>query len=166
MGNYLGYITKLARNDKNKEIYDVNLNTVSIATMQDLDLSKIESAKSYKIIDYVDVIWIDFLRKSLTVAFEVEIKKDWSSAIDRLMSVSHANSNSENVINIIISDKEDDYRSIREYAKMDFRVSVPIKFKLAHLTTNRLLEILKMRDKGFSLEHIKESFLNKLEYIN
>lgn len=165
LGNYFGYMTKLARNDKNKKIYDIDLNTVSIATMKNLDLSNIKSRQSFKAIDFVDVIWIDKVKNNLTVAFEVELNKDWPAAIDRLMSVSYANSNSEDVTNIIISDREDDYINIKEYAKMDFRISVPIKFRLAHLTTSNLIEVLEMRDKGISLEHIREGFFKKLKYI-
>lgn len=165
LGIYLGYISKLAQNDKNKEIYGVNLNTVCTATMEDLDLSHLKSRKSLEKIDYVDVIWIDNKTNNLTVAIEIEFKKDWLDALVRLASVSFASSCPSKVLNVIISEKEDDFMAIKDIANMDIIDFLPIKIKLAHLTTQKLLEILSMRDTGVDSDLIKKRFFRELRYI-
>jgi hypothetical protein len=165
LGVYLGYITKLAQNDKNKEIYGVNLNTVCTATIENVDLSNLKSEKSLEKIDYVDVMWIDNITDNLTVAFEVEFKEDWLDALTRLVSVSLASSCSSKVVNVVISEKEEDFFVIRDTANMDMISLLPIKFKLAHLTTQKFLEILSMRDIGVEPDLMKERFFKELRYI-
>lgn len=166
LGAYFGYKSKLAKNDKNKEIYGVNLNTVCIATMQDLDLSNLKSSqKSFEKIDYVDVVWTGDKPWELTVAIEVEFKKDWLDAIARLISVSLASSCASNVINVIVSEKEEDYINIRNIANMDMISLLPIKLKLVHITTQKLIGILSMRDNRVEPNLVRKKFFNELRYI-
>lgn len=165
LGIYFGYKSKLAQNDKNREIYGVNLNTVCVATMEDIDLSNLKSKKSFEKIDYVDVIWIGATTGNLTVAVEVEFKEDWLDAIVRLMFVSLASSCASKVINIIISEKEEDFFNIRDIAQMDMISLLPIKIKLAHMTTQKLIEILEMRDTGMDSDLVRKKFFNELRYI-
>ena len=165
LGVYFGYKSKLAQNGKNKEIYGVNLNTVCIATMQDIDLSNLKSEKSFEKIDYVDVVWIGDNTGELTVAIEVEFKEDWLDAMVRLISVSLASSYASNVINIIVSEKEEDYISIRNMANMDMISLLPINLKLAHITTQKLIGILSMRDNRVESDLVRKKFFNELRYI-
>lgn len=165
LGVLFGYKSKLAQNDKNKEIYGINLNTVSLATTEDIDLSNLKSEKSREKIDYVDVIWAESKINELTVAIEVEFKEDWLDAIIRLISVGLASENTSNVISIIISEKENDFFSIRNIAKMDIFSAAQVKFKLAHMTTQKLIEILSMRDCGVDSNLIKKKFFSELVYI-
>lgn len=165
LGVYFGYNSKLAQNDKNKEIYGVNLNTVCVATMEDVDLSNLKSEKSFEKIDYVDVIWTGVKTGDLTVAIEVEFKEDWLDAIVRLISVSLASSSASKVINVIVSEKEEDYFSIRDIANMDMISLLPIKIKLAHITTQKLVEILAMRDTGVDSDLVRKRFFNEIRYI-
>lgn len=165
LGVYLGYISKVAQNDKNKEIYGVNLNTVCVATMENIDLSNLKSEKSFEKIDYVDVIWTGIETNNLTVAIEVEFKEDWLDALVRLVSVSLASSYASKVINIIISQKEEDFFIIRDIAKMDMISLLPVKLNLAHMTTQKLIEILEMRDTGVDSDLVKKKFFNELRYI-
>lgn len=165
LGVYFGYKSKLAQNDKNKEIYGVNLNTVCLATMQDIDLSNLKSEKSFEKIDYVDVIWAETKTDNLAVAIEVEFNEDWLDAIVRLISVSLASSSASKVINVIISEKEEDYFSIRDIANMDMISLLPVKMKLAHITTQKLIEILSMRDTGVDSDLIRKRFFNEIRYI-
>ncbi|MBX4261546.1 hypothetical protein KTC96_02650 [Clostridium estertheticum] len=162
LGIYFGYMSKLARNNKNENIYGINLKTICTATMKNVDISKLQSNKSYEKIDYVDVIWIS---NSTTVALEIEFKEGWVDAISRLASVSLASCCSRNVINVIISNEERHYNTISAVAKMDIVASLPIKINLAHLTTQKLLDILSMRDKGANSELLKKKFFNELRYI-
>lgn len=165
LGIYFGYKSKLARNDKNKKLYGVNLNTVCIATIDDIDISNLKSQKSLEKIDYVDVIWIGENTNDLTVAIEVEFKKDWEDAILRLLSVTAATKSPENVVNIIVSEKEEDFFVIKDSAKIDIFTSTQIKFKIAHITIQKLIDILKMRDSGIDKELVKQSFYKQIKYI-
>lgn len=165
LGIYFGYKSKLARNDKNKELYGVNLNTVCIATIEDIDISNLKSQKSLEKIDYVDVIWIGENTNDLTVAIEVEFKKDWDDAILRLISVTAATKSPENVVNIIVSEKEEDFFQIKYSAQIDIFTLAQENFKLAHITTQRLIEILKMRDIGIDKELVRQSFYKQIKYI-
>lgn len=165
LGVYFGYNAKLAQNDKNKEIYGIKLNTVCVATMKDVDLSNLKSEKSFQKIDYVDVIWTGVTTGNLTVAIEVEFKEDWLDAIVRLISVSLASSCASKVINVIISEKEDDFFVIRDIAKMDVISILPVKLKLAHMTTQKLIEILEMRDTRVDSDLVRKKFFNELRYI-
>ena len=165
LGIYFGYESKLAKNDKNKEIYGVNLNTVCVATIDDIDISNLKSEKSLEKIDYVDVIWVSKNTNNLTVAIEVEFKEDWVGTIIRLLSVSLASNEPQKVINVIVSDKEEDYFIIRDTAKMDMIELLPIKFNLAHITTQKLINILKMRDNGIEEERVKRKFFCDIRYI-
>ncbi len=165
LGVYFGYTSKLARNNKNEEIYGVNLNEVCTATMQNLDLSNLKSEKSSEKIDYVDVIWIDNLTDDLTVAFEVEFKEDWLDALIRLLSLSLASRCSSKVVNIIISESEDDFYCIRDISNMDIISPIVKKSKLAHLTTQKLLEILGLRNMGIDSKLLKKTFFKELRYI-
>lgn len=165
LGVYFGYISKLAQNDKNQEIYGVNLNTVCIATMENIDLANLKSEKSFQKIDYVDVIWTGVETDNLTVAIEVEFKRDWLDALVRLVSVSLASSCSNKVINIIISQKEEDFFNIRDIANLDMISLLPVKLNLAHMTTQKLIEILEMRDHGVDSDLVKKKFFNELRYI-
>lgn len=165
LGQYFGYKSKIAKNDKNKDIYGVNLNTICIATIEDIDISNLKSEKSLEKIDYVDVIWVGKNSNNLTVALEVEFKGDWVGTIVRLLSVSLASSTPEKVVNIIVSDKEEDYFVIRDTAKMDIIQLLSIKSKIAHITTQNLVNILKMRDSGIDKELIKRKFFSEIRYI-
>ncbi|RXM59314.1 hypothetical protein [Clostridium tetani] len=165
LGVYFGYKSKLAQNDKNKEIYGVNLNTVCVATIKDIDLSNLKSEKSLEKIDYVDVIWTESVSNNFTVAIEIEFKEDWLDAIVRLVSVSLASRCANKVINVIISEKQDDFFTIRDIAKMDMISSLPAEINLAHMTTQKLIEILEMRDNGLDAELVKKRFFNELRYI-
>lgn len=165
LGVYFGYNSKLAQNDKNKEIYGINLNTVCVATMQDLDLSNLKSEKSFEKIDYVDVIWTGAKTDNLTVAIEVEFKEDWLDAMVRLISVSLASSCAFNVINVIVSEKEEDYFKIRDIANMDMISLLPVKVKIAHITTQKLIEILSMRDRRVDSDLVRSRFFYELRYI-
>lgn len=165
LGIHFGYMSKLARNDKNKKVYDINLNTICTATMEDVDISNLRSNKSYEQIDYVDVMWFDNKTKNMTVAIEVEFKEDWKDAIGRMETVSLGSSNSTKVINIIISTKEEHFFPIRDIAKMDRIAFLPMRFVLAHLTIQKLLEILAMRDNGVNAESMKKRFFEELRYI-
>lgn len=165
LGVYFGYISKLAQNDKNKEIYGVNLNRVCVATMENIDLSNLKSEKSFEKIDYVDVIWTGATTNNITVAIEIEFKEDWLDAIVRLVSVSLASSCASKVINVIISQNEEDYFVIRDIAKMDMISFLPVKLKLAHMTTQKFIDILAMRDTGVDSELVKKRFFNDLRYI-
>ena len=132
LGVYFGYKSKLAQNDKNKEIY---------------------------------VVWIGDNTGELTVAIEVEFKEDWLDAMVRLISVSLASSYASNVINIIVSEKEEDYISIRNMANMDMISLLPINLKLAHITTQKLIGILSMRDNRVESDLVRKKFFNELRYI-
>jgi len=133
--------------------------------MQDLDLSNLKSEKSFEKIDYVDVVWIGDNTGELTVAIEVEFKEDWLDAMVRLISVSLASSCASNVINIIVSEKEEDYISIRNIANMDMISLLPINLKLAHITTQKLIGILSMRDNRVESDLVRKKFFNELRYI-
>ncbi|WP_026886832.1 hypothetical protein [Clostridium beijerinckii] len=165
LGVHFGYISKLARNNKNEEIYGVNLNEVCTATMENLNLSNLKSEKSSEKIDYVDVIWIDDLTRDLTVAFEVEFKEGWLDALMRLLSLSLASGCSSKVVNVIISQNEDDFFIIRDISNMDIISPIVKKSKLAHLTTQKLLRILDSRNKGIDSELLKKRFFKELRYI-
>lgn len=165
LGVYFGYNSKLAQNDKNKEMYGINLNTVCVATMEDLDLSNLKSEKSFEKIDYVDIIWMGTKTGNLTVAIEVEFKEDWLDAIVRLISVSLASSYAGKVINVIVSQKEEDYFKIRDISNMDMISLLPIKVKFAHITTQKIIEILEMRDASVDSNLVRKRFFSELRYI-
>lgn len=165
LGIYFGYISKLAKNDKNKEIFGVNLNTVCIATMQNVDLTNLQSEKSFEKIDYVDVIWVGLTLNNLTVAIEVEFKEDWLDAIGRLVSVSLASGYANKVINVIVSEKDEDFFIIRDIAKMDMIALLPVELNLAHITTQKLIEVLAMRDARLDSDLVQKKFFNELRYI-
>ena len=101
----------------------------------------------------------------MTVAIEVEFKEDWLDAMVRLISVSLASSYASNVINIIVSEKEEDYISIRNMANMDMISLLPINLKLAHITTQKLIGILSMRDNRVESDLVRKKFFNELRYI-
>ncbi|MHC1682920.1 MAG: hypothetical protein AB6733_08230 [Clostridiaceae bacterium] len=48
---------------------------------------------------------------------------------------------------------------------MDMLTIIPIKFKLAHMTTQKLIKILSMRNCGVDSDLIKKKFFSELSYI-
>lgn len=166
LGPYFGFSSKLARNDKNKEISNVNLQSICTATMKDLDLQNMKSRKSFEKIDYVDVVWIDVKEKLLTVAIEVEFKEDWGDAIGRLLSLSSASKNPKAVINIIVSQKLEDYYSIEEYANWDIFYNMSKKTNIAHLSIQELLNFLDLRKTLHNPRELREKFFKQLRFIN
>lgn len=168
LGVYFGYKSKLARNDKNKSIYGTNLNEICIATINDIELSSLRSDKSREKIDYVDIIWIkdkNIYDKIDIVSIEVEIKRDWQDAIIRLASVTDAVKSNVRIVNLIISEKEDDVSEIRAIANMDILYHLKGRLNLAHMTIQKFIEILRMRDGHIKCDILKEYFFSSLVYI-
>lgn len=165
LGVYFGYMSKISRDDKNKGIYNKKFNEIFIATIKDVNISELSCEKTLRDIDYIDVIWVGNAINDLTVAIEVEIKRDWDQTVNRLYSLTLASSTPEKVVNIIVSEKEDDYYTIRRNVNYDVINVLRKKFNLAHISFQNLVKILKMRDSGINKELIKRKFFKEIRYI-
>lgn len=165
LGQYFGYKSKISQDDKNKEIYNEKFNEIFIATIEDVDISNLKCEKTLKDINYIDVIWIGNMINDLTVAIEVEIKRDWDETVWRLYSLTLASNFPEKVINIIVSEKDEDYYVIKRNVNYDIINGLSIKFNLAHISIQKLINILKMRDNGVDKKLLKKEFFKTIRYI-
>ena len=157
LGKYFGYKTKYAANDKNKDINGIKF--IDTVFMDELDLRYLRSSKSYKNIDDIDVIWNS---DSKIYAFEIEYSGNWTNAINRLYTLSQAST--KRVINIIISEKEKDYKVIKDTAFQDTFYHYSSKYLLAHITEQNLIHVLEKRLK-VNTEQLKNDFEKSLRFI-
>lgn len=78
---FLGYTSKVARGEKGKDVYGVNMSEV--ATVSSLDLDHFKDSISRQQIDFIDVLW--FENQNIIACFEVELSKNWHGVVDRFL---------------------------------------------------------------------------------
>ena len=164
LGLYLKYFSKIAKNDKNRQLNSTPLNKTFQLDMTSLLIQELTTIESINKIDLIDVIWIKNTPFSQAIAFEVELSKNFDIALDRLVTFNLVNNYSD-TINIILTDRNEDYLLIKSKANSERFSLLPKHAKIAHLTVQNLIRILEFRNNCPNPKKLERLFFQQLTYV-
>lgn len=163
LGVYFNFNSKLAKGDKNKIIYETNLNTVACLKMKDLDINNLIEETSKDQIDFIDVIWAD-RRGKIAAVFEVELKRVWKDVLLRfqILKLLCGDYGKDIYYVIVGNDPDKDCPAICSWVNSlnfyrDFE-----KCKIKYLSVQKLIEILLKRDKKESNYLLRKEFFGSV----
>lgn len=160
LGVYFGFESKLARGDKNKSSYGINLRQIAILEMKDLELNHMIEKKSEEQIDFIDVVWAEEKGK-IIAAFEVELKKVWKDVLLKFQELKLSCGYGTEIFYIIVGDDPiKDFRGISDWVNAQSFSRDLFDLKLKYLPIQNLISILNKRDINTNKILLLKEFLN------
>jgi hypothetical protein len=161
LGAYLGYKSKLAKGEKNKTLYGINLNTVAYLRMEDLDINNLIEGKSKDQVDFIDVMWANQNGK-IAAVFEVELKRVWKDVLMKFQALKISCPYGEDIHYIVVSDNPYlDYKNINDWLHSEMFIRDFKNCNIKYLSIEKLIEILLRRDKQKNNHNLIEEFFSE-----